>query len=265
MFYKLYDPPPYLREYVLYAWVLEHIGNSNILQKFRIIPDGIPAIIYQDSYNYFSNSCGDHSPQLYIYGPYTKFSDEWVIGDFRTIGIYLKPYALKSIFNRDASDFLNQNINLSDVVHHTLLEHLAQAQDVNLKINILFKFIADQITLNANPNNHKINAIINLLATGNSLPQVCRETNISERTLERLMNQHVGISPKRFTRIIRLQSFLDGFRNGVHDNFTDLAYINDYFDQSHSIREFKEFTGITPREFFVNTKELLKNFPSFKK
>jgi AraC-like DNA-binding protein len=29
----------------------------------------------------------------------------------------------------------------------------------------------------------------------------------------------------------------------------DLAFIMEYFDESHFIREFKEFTGITPNKF----------------
>jgi AraC-like DNA-binding protein len=33
-------------------------------------------------------------------------------------------------------------------------------------------------------------------------------------------------------------------------SLTDLAYENEYFDQAHFIKEFKEFTGITPKEFY---------------
>jgi AraC-like DNA-binding protein len=33
-------------------------------------------------------------------------------------------------------------------------------------------------------------------------------------------------------------------------SLTDLAYENEYFDQAHFIKDFKEFTGLTPKEFF---------------
>jgi AraC-like DNA-binding protein len=33
-------------------------------------------------------------------------------------------------------------------------------------------------------------------------------------------------------------------------SLTDLAYENEYFDQAHFIKEFKQFTGLTPKEFF---------------
>jgi AraC-like DNA-binding protein len=33
-------------------------------------------------------------------------------------------------------------------------------------------------------------------------------------------------------------------------NLTSLAYENEYYDQSHFTKDFKELTGITPKEFY---------------
>jgi AraC-like DNA-binding protein len=67
-----------------------------------------------------------------------------------------------------------------------------------------------------------------------------------------------------FSRIVRFQTGLDTLRQTDFTNFTELAYSADYFDQSHYIKEFKEFTGTTPKNFVLSTNELLANFPLWK-
>jgi len=38
--------------------------------------------------------------------------------------------------------------------------------------------------------------------------------------------------------------------NQKKSRLTDLAYDNEYYDQSHFIKDFKEFTGLSPKEFY---------------
>ncbi|WP_317162601.1 helix-turn-helix domain-containing protein [Myroides albus] len=89
--------------------------------------------------------------------------------------------------------------------------------------------------------------------------------NISERTLERLVKQYVGMSPKVYSRIIRFQANLNLLRESSFKSLTELTYESGYFDQSHYIREFKTFTGSTPKQYLLDTQEQLLNFPEFKK
>ena len=68
------------------------------------------------------------------------------------------------------------------------------------------------------------------------------------RSLERLFLDHLGLSPKRLTRIIRLRHLLACLRTGSFGRLADLAYACGYADQSHMIKEFKELTGRLPGE-----------------
>lgn len=86
----------------------------------------------------------------------------------------------------------------------------------------------------------------------------------SERSLERLFKSYIGVTPALFHRINRFQSALDHLR-GVHfRSLTDVAYEHDYADQSHYIREFKEFAGVSPKKYLSQAHEQARNFPEWR-
>ena len=58
------------------------------------------------------------------------------------------------------------------------------------------------------------------------------------------------VNLKKLAKTIRIQTTLKILLNDEISSLTDLAYENEYFDQAHFIKEFKEFTGLTPKEFF---------------
>jgi methylphosphotriester-DNA--protein-cysteine methyltransferase len=83
-----------------------------------------------------------------------------------------------------------------------------------------------------------------------SIDQVTAALGLNERTLERRFKQKLGLSPKRFSRIIRFQNFLNAAGTGQNCNILDTALSFGYYDQAHLIREFREFSGKTPLAFF---------------
>jgi AraC-like DNA-binding protein len=84
---------------------------------------------------------------------------------------------------------------------------------------------------------------------GSDLNQLADSLNISHRYLQRAFLSRVGFSQKHFIRTIRFQQVLQVLTQGDWSNLTSVAYANDFYDQSHFIREFKAFTGFNPSEF----------------
>ena len=77
------------------------------------------------------------------------------------------------------------------------------------------------------------------------------EIMLQQRAAEKRFRRVVGATPKKFSSIIRLQTALNNY--GKCENLTDLGYSAGYFDQSHFIKDFKQFTGETPEKFFSGT------------
>jgi AraC-like DNA-binding protein len=65
----------------------------------------------------------------------------------------------------------------------------------------------------------------------------------SQRHRRRLYQQQIGLSPKQVERIVRFQQTLQPMRT------TGVITFDGYYDQAHFIREFREFTGMTPTAF----------------
>ncbi|MFK7907071.1 MAG: helix-turn-helix domain-containing protein [Chitinophagales bacterium] len=75
---------------------------------------------------------------------------------------------------------------------------------------------------------------------------------MSPRQLRRLFHQHIGVSPKKFARIVRSQYFL----NALKSKYSMDSLYDAYFDQAHFIKEIKEMTGLTPRQLMEKFKSL---------
>jgi AraC-like DNA-binding protein len=95
---------------------------------------------------------------------------------------------------------------------------------------------------------------------GVPLQDLQKYLQISERSFERKFKQYVGITPKLFSRISRFQASLHELRIGLHNKLTDVAYENDYADQSHFIRSFKEFAGCSPLQYQKQLMQSVDNF-----
>lgn len=82
-----------------------------------------------------------------------------------------------------------------------------------------------------------------------SIHELAATLSYSERHIHRLFLAHMGYSPKLYSRIIRFQSAMTEMMASPERNNSDFIKHLGYSDQAHFQREFKEFTGLTPRQF----------------
>jgi AraC-like DNA-binding protein len=79
-----------------------------------------------------------------------------------------------------------------------------------------------------------------------SMAELARRSGAHPRTLARLFDRWVGLSPKRFARIVRLQAALRALPD--RGSWAGVAFELGYCDQAHFLREVRELFGSTPRE-----------------
>lgn len=75
-----------------------------------------------------------------------------------------------------------------------------------------------------------------------------KHIGLSQSALERRFRRAVGVTPRKFASLVRLQRVLRLHEPGMR--LTRLAASAGYFDQSHFIHEFRRFSGVTPSAYF---------------
>jgi AraC-like DNA-binding protein len=264
MEFRQIPPPEQLRNYIRYFWVAESQPTDFSSTSFRTIADGCPGLIFQhqDEGVLFQND--KRLPPAILYGQATRHAELKINGRFHTIGIFFYPHALKSIFGLDAGELTDTCIDLSLLAGNRfpLATRLTDAGSVQLQIETLCAFLITQLNKHTHHADQRMEHALNRIkaANGNiSVKTLREELQLSERSFERRFKQHVGITPKLFARISQFQAAMELLRQEDYNKLSDIAFENEYADQSHFIRAFREFAGSSPFQFRKRSKELIEN------
>ena len=82
--------------------------------------------------------------------------------------------------------------------------------------------------------------------TAPAIADRARDTGFTRQHLRRLFEHHVGLGPKQFGRIARLQRALAAVQRSPTADLAELALRLGYFDQAHMTRDFRALATLTP-------------------
>jgi AraC-like DNA-binding protein len=152
-------------------------------------------------------------------------------------------------FSMPMTEIANQVVQLQDVWRSdgTLLrERLLDAHTPASKFRIFEEMLFNHLRPNFDP---AIQCAIAALRAGVPVSHVTLRLGLSPRTLERRFSSQVGIAPKRFARVHRLQRVLRAVRRSSKPDWCALAAEHGYTDQAHLIHDFRDLADITPSEY----------------
>jgi transcriptional regulator GlxA family with amidase domain len=87
-----------------------------------------------------------------------------------------------------------------------------------------------------------------------SMDTLSNSLNMSQRQIERLYQLQVGLSPKYYSRLLRIDTARKALKHPAQ-SLTDLGLSLGFYDQSHFIREFKTVIGMTPRAYVEHSQK----------
>jgi AraC-like DNA-binding protein len=91
--------------------------------------------------------------------------------------------------------------------------------------------------------------------TGVRIRDVARRVGLSQRRFIQVFAAEVGLTPKLYGRVRRFQRALALVRGVPAPDWARVAAACEYFDQSHLIRDFRAFSGLTPEAYLRQRSE----------
>lgn len=251
--FKLFPPPEQLREYVECFRIATSDRNESMV--IRVCPNGSPGIAFHQhggdsAIRSIATSLrrDDSLPTLFLYGQVTTMSEMHFIPPYTSLQVVFKPDALWSLFKLDASSLLNKSLAAKEFEAVELNMQLIAAQSDEARVALCSDFLTAKLafTQDSTPIRKAIELINQRLATA-SIETVRKYIGLSERQFERQFKQVVGVSPHLYMRIRRINAALRLMDSGKYSRLADVAHALNFHDQSHFIRDMKEFAGLTPK------------------
>lgn len=253
------QPAEPLKPYMGPFWVYESTFGIPATDARIIVPNGTAKLIIPLK-----------NPMTAIVGPKTMGAKEYHIHlaglsetptritaeakDTVTLGMELTPKGLYHFFNLSMHEMTNRLFTFEELFGAwgaRLQDTLANIENVQDKISFIQNALID--LLHKNPKNYALlDYTIDVINEAQGMVRIKdleEQTGYSKRYLDMLFKEHVGVSPKLLARITRFQRFYQLWAQKKSPTFYADELYSSYYDQAHFIKEFKRFTGFTPRKF----------------
>ncbi|MBL7698003.1 MAG: AraC family transcriptional regulator, partial [Chitinophagaceae bacterium] len=127
-------------------------------------------------------------------------------------------------------------------------EKLAIALSDGERVRIVEIFLGEQLRKKVE-DQLIIRAVTLIYSTRGSIriKELLQQLHISQSAFEKRFRRLVGTSPKKFASIVRFNTVLKDL--GKEKSLTEICYDNNFFDQAHFIKDFKQYTGDSPENF----------------
>jgi AraC-like DNA-binding protein len=125
-----------------------------------------------------------------------------------------------------------------------LLEARTPADALEVMETVLLRQLTGALTLDP-----AVVAAASALSRGSGVGEVSRDLGLLPRTLRRRFTAQVGLTPKRFARVQRLQRLVRDLDGHAHADWAAMAARHGYADQPHLADEFRDLADVTPGEY----------------
>lgn len=254
---QIIEPCEALSPWVKCYWTLESLQEETP-RRNTIVPDGCMKLIfhYGDPYKHYSkNGVQKVLPRCFLIGQLTGPYEVEPMGETGTFFVCFHPSGFLPFTSLALKDLENKAVPLHELFGgdgNELAESILKAGSTTERIALSERFLLSQL---AQPEtiDRIVEAAVETILTANgslSVEELSRQSNTYRRKLTRKFSEVIGLSPKQLSKTVRLQASLKTLLKADVTNLTSLALDNEYYDQAHFIKDFKEFTGLTPKEFY---------------
>lgn len=268
MHYRVIPPTPALSNYLECFWTLQSRSTPSLLSPERILPDGCTEIVFNLAASFKRYHCKNTievQPQSLFVGQMRRFAMIEPTGEVQLFGIRFRPAGAYVFTHFPLAEMTDKIIDL-DLVWNRFSRELAEkihlAHSTQERIRLAEKALLARLDRRQDGDKTIEGAINTIIARDGlvAIDRLQKKLQLSSRQLERKFQERVGLSPKFFCRILRLQKVFKAAARHRPLPWSFIAAECGYFDQAHFIHDFKAFSGQTPAMYFSEAHEMSEYF-----
>lgn len=204
-------------------------------------------------------------PKVFVYGQVDRYHDIFSSDETEMLIIVFQPYGCFSLSGIPGAELKASIFDAYSVFGPricSLTDALGSETSYVKSISIIESYLAGMLRNTKSPT-RLLSPVVKIIVQAKgqlAASELTKLTGYSERQLERLFHQEIGVSPLKYLQIVRLHHFLSLIRSvNKTASFTTAALESGYYDQSHLIHNFKQITGLTPSQYRATAGTLAVN------
>jgi len=254
--FQTYFPRPPLSSFIEYFW--SFTGTNPPRSRRLTLPDGSINLVI-DLYDHKTriHNRDDKETTLessVISGPHSDFYITDSSNERSMIGVHFKPGSAGPFLKLSSMELNNAHVSLDGlwgIAATDLRDELLYSNSVEDRFRILEKYFLLHSAW-SRPSNSAVQfaiASFQKYQHSESIANLVDQMNTNAKRFIQVFKDEVGLTPKRFSRLMRFQKAVRLIRQSHDIDWADLAMFCDYYDQPHFIKEFQAFSGLTPTEY----------------
>lgn len=255
--YKEFKPSFQLKPFVEDYWYQVFDGSPDEYSPLQVcLPLGMAQIIFHvngEECSVFAGGIWHRLPDAFFVGIYRETVTWRAKGRCVCFGINLKPEVLIQLFKVPASALFNYYTDVANFMNARIsafADQLMGVEDPQMLVELTEAYLQNRIRQIRFEESclHHATRLIRESKGAITIDSLCKSLYVTERQLQRNFKDNIGASPKVYTRIIRFRNiYRDLKKNSCEKiSWASLSFDHGFSDQSHMIRDFKEFSGVNP-------------------
>ena len=192
------------------------------------------------------------TPDTFIIRQSSKRIDMLIPDDYILFKIIFQTGGFQRLFGIPMSSFANDHTETISVLGNPvkeLKEQLVNAANFEEMVSFSDQYLMRQAKT-FKTFKHPIDFVINQKGLYQySLDRMASDACVSNRQFERKFLERTGINPKLYQRILKFNEAMKLKIHSPKQTWVNISYSVGYYDPMHLIRDFKQFTNITPTLF----------------
>ena len=166
----------------------------------------------------------------------------------RCFGLKLHPGVLFTFLqHNNVTSLVDSRVPLEDFLDIRHLEEVLSGEsDFQNLVETAMRFFHEQKIFPAHSIADSAAQLIRQAAGSGRVSEMIEALGYSHRYVNNIFKSRFGVSMKKYADIIRAQTAIDYLSEG---NVMDAIEGLGYYDQAHFIRDFKQYTSLTPKAF----------------